>query len=58
MRLMADPDYRTDAESRGLPVGRPVGGGELKALIGRGLSLAPESVVKAYLAFSGLKADD
>jgi tripartite-type tricarboxylate transporter receptor subunit TctC len=58
MRLMADPDYRAEAESRGLPVGRPVSGGELKALIGRGLSSVQEPVVKAYLAFTGLKADN
>jgi tripartite-type tricarboxylate transporter receptor subunit TctC len=58
MRLMADADYRAEAEHRGLPVGRPVGGGELQALIARGLSSAPEPVVKAYLAFTGLKAEE
>jgi len=58
MRLMADEDYRAEAERRGLPVGRPVSGSELQALIKRGLSSAPEAVVKAYLAFTGLKADD
>jgi hypothetical protein len=58
MRLMADADYRAEAERRGLPVGRPVGGSELQALIARGLSSAPEPVVKAYLAFTGLKADE
>jgi tripartite-type tricarboxylate transporter receptor subunit TctC len=58
MRLMADADYRAEAEHRGLPVGRPVGGSELQALIARGLSSAPEPVVKAYLAFTGLKADE
>jgi tripartite-type tricarboxylate transporter receptor subunit TctC len=58
LRLMADADYRADAERRGLPVGRPVGGIALKELIGRGLSSVPEPVVKAYLAFTGLKADE
>jgi tripartite-type tricarboxylate transporter receptor subunit TctC len=58
LRLMGDPDYRAEAERRGLPVGRPVGGNELRTLIGGGLSSVPEPVVKAYLAFTGLKADD
>jgi tripartite-type tricarboxylate transporter receptor subunit TctC len=58
LRLMADADYRAEAERRGLPVGRPVSGIALKALIGRGLSSVPDPVVKAYLAFTGLKADD
>jgi tripartite-type tricarboxylate transporter receptor subunit TctC len=58
MRLMDDADYRAEAERRGLPVGRAVGAAELQALIARGLSSVPEPVVKAYLAFTGLKADD
>jgi tripartite-type tricarboxylate transporter receptor subunit TctC len=58
MRLMADADYRAEAERRGLPVGRPVSGIELQALIARSLSSAPGPVVKAYLAFTGLKADE
>jgi tripartite-type tricarboxylate transporter receptor subunit TctC len=58
MRLMQDEDYRADAERRGLPVGRAVGGAELQALVARSLSGVPEPVVKAYLAFTGLKADE
>ena len=50
--------HRQPAFARGLPVGRPVSGIALKALIGRGLSSVPDPVVKAYLAFTGLKADD
>jgi tripartite-type tricarboxylate transporter receptor subunit TctC len=57
-RLMADEDYRAEAERRGQPVGRAVGGAELQALIARSLSGVPEPVVKAYLAFTGLKADE
>jgi tripartite-type tricarboxylate transporter receptor subunit TctC len=57
-RLMQDADYRAEAERRGLPVGRAVGGAELQALLARGLSAVPEPVVKAYLAFTGLKADE
>ncbi len=57
-RLMEDEDYRAEAERRGLPVGRAVGGAELQALIARSLSAVPEPVVKAYLAFTGLKADE
>ena len=58
LRLMEDQDYRAEAERRGLPVGRAVGGAELQALIARSLSAVPEPVVKAYLAFTGLKADE
>jgi tripartite-type tricarboxylate transporter receptor subunit TctC len=57
-RLMEDGDYRAEAERRGLPVGRAVGGAELQGLIARSLSGVPERVVKAYLAFTGLKADE
>jgi hypothetical protein len=55
---MEDPDYRAEAERRGLPVGRAVAGAELQSLIARSLSGVPEPVVKAYLAFTGLKADE
>jgi tripartite-type tricarboxylate transporter receptor subunit TctC len=58
MRLMQDEDYRAEAERRGLPVGRAVGGAELQALVARSLSGVPEPVVKAYLAFTGLKAEE
>src|SRR5258708_31334 len=57
-QLMEDADYRAEAERRGLPVGRAVGGAELQALIARSLSAVPEPVVKAYLAFTGLKPDE
>jgi tripartite-type tricarboxylate transporter receptor subunit TctC len=56
--LMDDQDYRAEAERRGLPVGRGVAGAELQSLIARSLSAVPEPVVKAYLAFTGLKADE
>ncbi len=58
LRLMDDAEYRAEAERRGLPVGRAVAATELQALISRGLSSVPEPVVKAYLAFTGLKADE
>jgi tripartite-type tricarboxylate transporter receptor subunit TctC len=58
VRLMQDQDYRAEAERRGLPVGRAVGGAELQALVARSLAAVPELVVKAYLAFTGLKADE
>ncbi|HEY6254827.1 MAG TPA: hypothetical protein VIY51_03450, partial [Xanthobacteraceae bacterium] len=57
-RLMEDADYRAEAERHGLPVGRAVGGAELQALIARGLASVPEPVVKAYLNFTGLKAEE
>ena len=57
-QLMEDQDYRAEAERRGLPVGRAVAGAVLQSLIARSLSAVPEPVVKAYLAFTGLKADE
>jgi tripartite-type tricarboxylate transporter receptor subunit TctC len=57
-QLMDDETYRSEAERRGLPVGRAVNGPELQALITRSLSSVPEPVIKAYLAFTGLKAED
>ncbi len=56
LRLMEDDDYRAEADRRGLPVGRAVGGAELAKLIAQSLSSVPEPVVKDYLAFTGLKA--
>jgi tripartite-type tricarboxylate transporter receptor subunit TctC len=58
MRLMQDPEYRTEADKRGLPVGRPIGGAELQALIVRRLSAVPEAVVKEYMAFAGIRAEE
>ena len=55
---MDDPEYRAEAESRGLPVGRAVGGAELQAMIAKSLSSVPQSVVKAYMSFTGLKAEE
>ena len=57
-RLMDDTDYRAEAERHGLPVGRAIGGAELQALIARSLSAVPEPVIKAYLNFTGLKAEE
>jgi tripartite-type tricarboxylate transporter receptor subunit TctC len=56
--LMNDEDYRAEAERRGLPVGRAVNAAELQGLIAGGLSSVPEPVVKAYLAFTGLKPEE
>ncbi len=56
LRLMEDDDYRAEADRRGLPVGRAVGGAELAKLIAQSLCSVPEPVVKDYLAFTGLKA--
>ena len=57
-RLMQDADYRAEAERRGLPVGRAIGGADLQALIAQSLASVPEPVVKAYLTFTGLKVDE
>jgi tripartite-type tricarboxylate transporter receptor subunit TctC len=58
MRLMADEEYRADADRRGLPVGRAVGGVELQKLIAESLSSVPEAVVKEYMAMAGIKAEE
>ena len=55
---MDDSDYRTEADRRGLPVGRALGGAELQRLIAHSLSAVPEPIVKEYLAFTGLKAEE
>ncbi len=57
-RLMADEEYRADADKRGLPVGRAVGGIELQKLIATSLSSVPEPVVKEYMAMTGIKAGE
>jgi hypothetical protein len=58
LRLMADDEYRAEADRRGLPVGRALGGAELQQLIAKSLSSVPEPVVKEYLAFTGLKPEE
>jgi tripartite-type tricarboxylate transporter receptor subunit TctC len=58
LRLMEDNEYRAEAERRGLPVGRAAGGPELQKLIAESLSSVPPAVVKAYLDFTGLKAEE
>jgi tripartite-type tricarboxylate transporter receptor subunit TctC len=56
MRLMADAEYRAEAERRGLPVGRAIGGVELQKLIATSLTSVPPSVVKEYMTMAGIKA--
>jgi tripartite-type tricarboxylate transporter receptor subunit TctC len=58
MQLMEDAEYRAEADKRGLPVGRAVNGAELAELVAQKLSGVPEAVVKDYLAFTGLKAEE
>jgi tripartite-type tricarboxylate transporter receptor subunit TctC len=57
-RLMADNDYRAEADRRGLPVGRAIGGADLARLIARALASAPPAVVKDYLALAGIRAEE
>ncbi len=57
LRLMEDPEYRAEAERRGLPVGHAIPGAELQQLITQKLSAVPERIVKAYMAFAGIKAE-
>jgi tripartite-type tricarboxylate transporter receptor subunit TctC len=58
LRLMDDAEYRAEADRRGLPVGRAVSGDELQHLIAQKLSAVPERLVKEYMAFAGIKADE
>ena len=57
-RLMEDQEYRAEADRRGLPVGRSVGGADLRAHIVQSLFSVPEAVVKDYMAFAGIKAEE
>jgi tripartite-type tricarboxylate transporter receptor subunit TctC len=57
-RLMDDAEYRAEADRRGLPVGRAVSGVELQQLIAQKLSAVPERLVKEYMAFAGIKAEE
>jgi tripartite-type tricarboxylate transporter receptor subunit TctC len=58
MRLMEDAEYRAEADRRGLPVGRAVSGAELQQLIVQKLTALPERIVKEYMAFAGIKAEE
>jgi len=58
LRLMDDAEYRAEADRRGLPVGRAVSGAELQQLIAQKLSAVPERIVKEYMAFAGIKAEE
>jgi tripartite-type tricarboxylate transporter receptor subunit TctC len=58
MELMQDKRYLIEADQRGLPVGRAIGGAELQRLIAEKLSGVPEPVVRNYLAFTGIKAKE
>jgi tripartite-type tricarboxylate transporter receptor subunit TctC len=58
LRLMDDAEYRAEADRRGLPVGRAVSGAELQQLIAQKLIAVPERVVKEYMAFAGIKAEE
>src|SRR5215813_9261031 len=58
LRLMDDMEYRAEADRRGLPVCRAVTGAELEQLIAQKLSAVPERLVKEYMAFAGIKAEE
>src|SRR5262249_57831583 len=58
LRLMQDAEYRAEADRRGLPVGRAVSGADLQQLIVQKLTALPERIVKEYMAFAGIKAEE
>jgi len=50
--LVQDKEYRAEAERRGLPVGRAMGGAELQKLVIDSLSTVPEDVLQEYLNYT------
>jgi tripartite-type tricarboxylate transporter receptor subunit TctC len=50
LQMTADKDFRDEAEKRGMPVGRALGGSELHKLVAENLSSLPEGVVREYLS--------
>jgi tripartite-type tricarboxylate transporter receptor subunit TctC len=54
-KVMADPEYRKDAERIGLPVGRSVGGNELQKIVATSLEKVPEDIIKEYIAYTEAK---
>lgn len=50
LRMTADKSFREEAERRGMPIGRALGGEELHKMIVEDLSGLPEPVVKEYLS--------
>lgn len=51
-QLVQDKEYRAEAEQRGLPVGRALGGAELEILVRESLTTVPEEVLQEYLAYT------
>jgi tripartite-type tricarboxylate transporter receptor subunit TctC len=51
--MVQDPAYREEADKRGLPVGRAVGGDQLQKIVAASLSKVPDNVVQEYLALTG-----
>lgn len=52
LRMVADKDYREEAEKKAVPVGRAIGGAEIQKLIATALTSVPEAVVKEYLEYT------
>jgi tripartite-type tricarboxylate transporter receptor subunit TctC len=50
--MVKDKEYMAEAEKRGLPVGEPISGEELRKLIAEKLSSVPDDVLKEYLSFT------
>jgi tripartite-type tricarboxylate transporter receptor subunit TctC len=50
--MVKDKEYMDEAEKRGLPVGQPLGGEELRKLIAEKLSSVPDDVLQEYLSFT------
>ena len=50
MRMAADKDYQEEAERRGMPVGRALGGAELHKMVVENLTSLPDLVIKEYLS--------
>ena len=50
-KMVEDKEYRAEAEKRGLPVGRAMGGEQLQKLIAENLSSVQEEVLQEYLSY-------
>jgi len=50
LEMVADKDFREEAERHGIPIGRAMSGAEIHKLIIEDLSALPQSVVKEYLS--------
>ena len=54
-KMVADTEYRQEAEKRGLPVGRALSGPQLEKIISENLSKVEPEVLQEYLSYMDVK---